>query len=66
MTYFTRITKTGQRDHQGKFAEPHKAAPPHHLRDKNKSTTPQGAASTKPAADIYDSPGTDYATVQDT
>lgn len=50
MTFFGRMIKKGEwdRDHQGQYAAPDKAAPPPHLRDKNKSTAQQGAKATTP------------------
>jgi hypothetical protein len=55
MSYFTRLQKWG-RDHRGQYAKPEDAAPPPHLRDKNKSTEKQGAKATSKQKD-KDCPG---------
>ena len=59
MTFFSRMMKSG-RQYDGKFTQPQKAAPPAHLRDKNKSHTGQGSKATtvEPPA-TSDAPCTD-------
>jgi len=70
MSWFTRTTKANdERGFDGTFAAKGNGAPPPHLRDKNASTTGQGAnasQSTDETAPVDDDPTDSDAAEQDT
>jgi len=62
MSWFTRMTKANdERGFDGKFSNKGLGAPPPHLRDKNSSTTGQGANASMPLEQGADAGDTDPA-----